>query len=67
MNNMNTKEFDALDIFLDELDKKAQQDGYPPNIIRNMRHSPEMMDILLRMIGAEVKAKLDERQLKSSE
>jgi len=45
---------DALDIFLDELDKKAHQDGYPPNIIRNMRHSSEIMDILIRMIGAEL-------------
>lgn len=67
MSSMNTEEPDALDIFLDELDKKAQQGGYPPNIVRNMRHSPEMMDILTRMIGAEMKAVLNEREFKSSE
>lgn len=64
---MSMQKPDALDIFLDELDKKAQQDGYPPNIVRNMRHSPEMMDILIRMIGAEMKAVRDEGQLKPSE
>lgn len=53
---MSTQKSDALDVFLDELDKKAEEDGYPPDIIRNMRHSPEMMDILIRMIGAELSA-----------
>lgn len=58
---MSTQKPDALDSFLDELDKKAQEDGYPPDIIRNMRHSPEMMDILIRMIGTEMQAIQDER------
>lgn len=65
MSGMDTEECDALDIFLDELDKKARQDGYPPNVIRNIRHSPEMMDILIRMIGAELQAK-NERVLRNS-
>lgn len=56
MNDSDIKIPDALNDFLDKLDKKAQEDGYPPDIIRNMRNSPEMMDILVRMIGAELAA-----------
>ena len=46
----------ALDKFLDELDEKAQADGYPAGLIRKMKESPEMMDILARIIGAELEA-----------
>lgn len=56
MNNLDGEIPDNLSNFLDKLDKEAQEDGYPPGIIRNMRNSPEMMDILVRMIGAELAA-----------
>ena len=46
----------TLDTFLDELDEKAQADGYPAGLIHKMKESPEMMDILARMIGAELEA-----------
>lgn len=58
------EEPDIIDRFLDELDKKAQADGYPEGIVRNMRKSPEMMDILTRMIGAELKAIREESAAK---
>jgi hypothetical protein len=53
---------DAIDKFLDELDEKAQADGYSAGLIKNMRQSPEMMDILTRIIGAELKAIKEERR-----
>lgn len=53
----------ALDKFLDELDEKAQADGYPAGLIRKMKESPEMMDILARMIGAELDAIKTERSI----
>ncbi len=61
MDNADIKAPDALDNFLDEIDKQAQKDGYPPNIVRNMRHNPEMMDIIIRIIGAELQASKEAR------
>lgn len=46
----------ALDKFLDKLDEKARADGYPAGLICKMKESPEMMDILARMVGAELQA-----------
>lgn len=45
-----------IDKFLDEIDKKMQAEGYPTGLIKNMRQSPEMMDILARIISAELEA-----------
>lgn len=56
MNHQTTPLPSALDKFLEELDEKAQADGYPAGIMRNMKESPEMMDILARIVGAELKA-----------
>jgi hypothetical protein len=61
MKDQNTPTTNALDKFLEELDEKAQADGYPAGIMRNMKESPEMMDILARMVGAELKAIKAER------
>lgn len=54
MKDSNTTTSNALDKFLNELDEKAQADGYPAGLMRKMKESPEMMDILARMIGAEL-------------
>lgn len=54
MKDSNTTTLNALDKFLDELDEKAQANGYPAGLIRKMRESPEMMDIMARMVGAEL-------------
>jgi hypothetical protein len=54
MKDSNTTTPNALDKFLDELDEKAQANGYPSGLIRKMRESPEMMDIMARMVGAEL-------------
>lgn len=55
---------DTIDKFLCELDEKAQTDGYPAGLIKNMRQSPEMMNTLIRMIGAELQAIKEEEQQK---
>lgn len=52
---------DPINKFLDEIDKKMQADGYPAGLVKNMRQSPEMMDILARIIGAELEAIKQER------
>lgn len=56
MKNTSTTKPDALDKFLQELDEKMQAEGYKKGLIVNMRNDPAMMDILMRMIGAELKA-----------
>lgn len=56
MKNTFTHKPDALDKFLQELDEKMQAEGFPKGLMVNMRKDPAMMDILMRMIGAELKA-----------
>jgi hypothetical protein len=52
----------ALDKFLDELQSEATEAGYPPRIILNMRYHPEMLDIMARMIKAELEYIKKERE-----
>lgn len=52
---------DTINKFFNELDEKAQADGYPAGLVKNMRQSPEIMDILTRIVGAELEAIREER------
>ena len=61
MDSARIKAPDALDNFLNEINKQAQKDGYPPNIVRDTRHNPEMMDIIIRIIGVELHASKEAR------
>jgi hypothetical protein len=62
MNHQTTPPPSVLDRFLEELDEKAQADSYPAGIMCNMKESPEMIDILTRIVGAELKAIRQERK-----
>ncbi|MDN5274736.1 MAG: hypothetical protein JWP06_637 [Candidatus Saccharibacteria bacterium] len=52
----------ALDKILNELQSKATEAGYHPRIVLNMRYHPEMLDIMARMISAELEHIKKERK-----
>jgi hypothetical protein len=67
MKTPNNSTPDPIDKFLQKLEEDAQANGYPSGIMLNMRHDPAMMDILVRMLGAELKAIKEERKVAASE
>lgn len=56
-----------LDEFLQNLDKDAQTNGYPAGIVLNMKHDPAMLDILARMVRAEIKTAKEKRKARGCE